>query len=245
MRFKRVLLKLSGEVLAGPNGFGFDLDAVRRIGEEIVEVVRGGIQVAMVVGGGNMLRGREVEILGVERAQADYMGMLATVMNALCLQDALEKLGVPTRVQTAIEMRQIAEPYIRRRAIRHLEKERVVIFAAGTGSPYFSTDTAAALRAAEMEAHCLLKATKVDGIYSEDPKKNPDAVLLRRITYQEALLRQFEIMDAAAFSLCMENAIPIVVLNILTRGNLKEFLLHDNITGTIVSGEEGDSNAEK
>ncbi|HCL80421.1 MAG TPA: UMP kinase [Synergistaceae bacterium] len=238
MRFERVLLKLSGEVLAGPNGFGFDLDAVRRIGEEIVEVVQAGMQVAMVVGGGNMLRGREVEALGVERAQADYMGMLASVMNALCLQDSLEKLGVPTRVQTAIEMRQIAEPYIRRRALRHLEKGRVVIFAAGTGSPYFSTDTAAALRAAEVEAQCLLKATKVDGIYSADPKKNPDAVLLHRITYGQALRQRLEIMDAAAFSLCMENTIPIVVLNILRRGNLKRFLIEDHNTGTVVSGEE-------
>lgn len=235
MRFKRILLKLSGEVLAGNHGFGFDFDAVRRIGEEIVEVARTGIQVAMVVGGGNMLRGRELEALGVERSQADYMGMLATVMNALCLQDVLEKFGVPTRVQTAIEMRQMAEPYIRRRALRHLEKERVVIFAAGTGSPYFSTDTAAALRAAEVGADCLLKATKVDGIYSADPKKHPEAVLLHRLTYMEALRRQFEVMDAAAFSLCMENAIPIVVLNILKKGNLKDFLVHDKDIGTLVS----------
>ena len=235
MKFNRVLLKLSGEVLAGNNGFGFDFDAVRRIGEEIVEVARSGIQLAMVVGGGNMLRGKELESLGVERSQADYMGMLATVMNALCLQDVLEKFGVPTRVQTAIEMRQMAEPYIRRRALRHLEKERVVIFAAGTGSPYFSTDTAAALRAAEVGADCLLKATKVDGIYSADPKKFPDAVLLHRLTYMEALQRQFEVMDAAAFSLCMENAIPIVVLNILRKGNLKDFLVDGKNTGTMVS----------
>jgi len=235
MKFNRVLLKLSGEVLAGNNGFGFDFDAVRRIGEEIVEVARSGIQIAMVVGGGNMLRGKELESLGVERSQADYMGMLATVMNALCLQDVLEKFGVPTRVQTAIEMRQMAEPYIRRRALRHLEKERVVIFAAGTGSPYFSTDTAAALRAAEVGADCLLKATKVDGIYSADPKKFPDAVLLHRLTFLEALHRQFEVMDAAAFSLCMENAIPIVVLNILRKGNLKDFLVNGKNTGTMVS----------
>lgn len=235
MQFNRVLLKLSGEVLAGNNGFGFDFDAVRRIGEEIVEVARSGLQIAMVVGGGNMLRGRELEALGVERSQADYMGMLATVMNALCLQDVLEKFGVPTRVQTAIEMRQMAEPYIRRRALRHLEKERIVIFAAGTGSPYFSTDTAAALRAAEVGADCLLKATKVDGIYSADPKKFPDAVLLDRLTYKEALQRQVEVMDAAAFTLCMENAIPIVVLNILRKGNLKDFLVHGKNTGTMVS----------
>ena len=238
MNFKRVLLKLSGEVLAGSNDFGFDFEAVRRIGEEIVDVARSGIQVAMVVGGGNMLRGKELEKLGLERAQADYMGMLATVMNALCLQDVLENFGVPTRVQTAIEMRQMAEPYIRRRALRHLEKERIVIFAAGTGSPYFSTDTAAALRAAEMEADCLLKATKVDGIYSSDPRKDPDAVLLHSLTYRDALMRQFEVMDAAAFSLCMENAIPIVVLNILKQGNLKKLLVDGEDIGTIVSSNE-------
>ena len=238
MRFKRVLLKLSGEVLAGTNGFGFDFEAVRRIGEEIVEVVRAGVTMAMVVGGGNMLRGRELEKLGVERAQGDYMGMMATVMNALCLQDVLEKLGVPTRVQTAIEMRQVAEPYIRRRALHHLEKGRVVIFAAGTGSPYFSTDTAAALRAAEMGMDCLLKATKVDGIYNEDPKKFPEAVLLNRLTYMDALSHQFQIMDAAAFSLCMENSIPIVVLNVLKKGTMRNFLVHDMATGTIVSTEE-------
>ncbi|NLM70940.1 MAG: UMP kinase, partial [Synergistaceae bacterium] len=197
-----------------------------------------GVQVAMVVGGGNMLRGRELEALGVERSQADYMGMLATVMNALCLQDVLEKYGIPTRVQTAIEMRQMAEPYIRRRALRHLEKDRIVIFAAGTGSPYFSTDTAAALRAAEMEADCLLKATKVDGIYSADPNKHPEAVLLHRLTYMEALRRRIEVMDAAAFSLCMENSIPIVVMNILQKGNLKEFLISDKDIGTVVSGQD-------
>ena len=235
MKFKRILLKISGEVLAGEQAFGFDFDAVRRIGEEIVEVARAGVRIAMVVGGGNMLRGRELETLGVERSQADYMGMLATVMNALCLQDVLEKYGVPTRVQTAIEMRQMAEPYIRRRALRHLEKERIVIFAAGTGSPYFSTDTAAALRAAEIGADCLLKATKVDGIYSADPKKHPEAVMLHRLTYSEALAKRIEVMDAAAFSLCMENSIPIVVMNILKKGNLKDFLISDRDIGTIVS----------
>lgn len=235
MKYKRILLKLSGEVLAGEQAFGFDFDAIRRIGEEIVEVARAGVRIAMVVGGGNMLRGRELQTLGVERSQADYMGMLATVMNALCLQDVLEKYGVPTRVQTAIEMRQMAEPYIRRRALRHLEKERIVIFAAGTGSPYFSTDTAAALRAAEIGADCLLKATKVDGIYSADPKKHPEAVMLHRLTYSEALAKRIEVMDAAAFSLCMENSIPIVVMNILKKGNLKDFLISDRDIGTIVS----------
>lgn len=193
-----------------------------------------------------MLRGKEIEQMGLERAQADYMGMLATVINALCLQDVLERLGVPTRVQTAVEMRQIAEPYIRRRALRHLEKERIVIFGAGTGSPYFSTDTAAALRAAEIGADCLLKATKVDGIYNKDPKKNPDATLLHRMTYLDALMKQVEVMDAAAFSLCMENKIPIFVFNILQKGNLIDFLVHDRKIGTIVTtGEEERDNAEK
>ena len=245
-KYNRVLLKLSGEVLAGGKPFGLDFEAIRSIGEEIVEVAKTGIQIAMVVGGGNMLRGKEIEQMGLERAQADYMGMLATVINALCLQDVLERLGVPTRVQTAVEMRQIAEPYIRRRALRHLEKERIVIFGAGTGSPYFSTDTAAALRAAEIGADCLLKATKVDGIYNKDPKKNPDATLLHRMTYLDALMKQVEVMDAAAFSLCMENKIPIFVFNILQKGNLIDFLVHDRKIGTIVTtGEEERDNAEK
>ena len=245
-KYNRVLLKLSGEVLAGGKPFGLDFEAIRSIGEEIVEVAKTGIQIAMVVGGGNMLRGKEIEQMGLERAQADYMGMLATVINALCLQDVLERLGVPTRVQTAVEMRQIAEPYIRRRALRHLEKERIVIFGAGTGSPYFSTDTAAALRAAEIGADCLLKATKVDGIYNKDPKKNPDATLLHHMTYLDALMNQVEVMDAAAFSLCMENKIPIFVFNILQKGNLIDFLVHDRKIGTIVTtGEEERDNAEK
>ena len=245
-KYNRVLLKLSGEVLAGGKPFGLDFEAIRSIGEEIVEVAKTGIQIAMVVGGGHMLRGKEIEQMGLERAQADYMGMLATVINALCLQDVLERLGVPTRVQTAVEMRQIAEPYIRRRALRHLEKERIVIFGAGTGSPYFSTDTAAALRAAEIGADCLLKATKVDGIYNKDPKKNPDATLLHHMTYLDALMKQVEVMDAAAFSLCMENKIPIFVFNILQKGNLIDFLVHDRKIGTIVTtGEEERDNAEK
>ena len=245
-KYNRGLLKLSGEVLAGGKPFGLDFEAIRSIGAEIVEVAKTGIQIAMVVGGGNMLRGKEIEQMGLERAQADYMGMLATVINALCLQDVLERLGVPTRVQTAVEMRQIAEPYIRRRALRHLEKERIVIFGAGTGSPYFSTDTAAALRAAEIGADCLLKATKVDGIYNKDPKKNPDATLLHHMTYLDALMKQVEVMDAAAFSLCMENKIPIFVFNILQKGNLIDFLVHDRKIGTIVTtGEEERDNAEK
>jgi uridylate kinase len=236
--YKRVLLKLSGEVLAGSLKIGLDYDAIKSICEEIANVAQEGIEIAMVVGGGNMLRGKETAEHGIERSQADYMGMLSTVINALALQDVLEKLGIPTRVQTAVEMRQIAEPFIRRRAIRHIEKGRIVIFAAGTGSPYFSTDTAAALRAAEIGADCLLKATKVDGIYNKDPLKNEDATMIHRLTYMEALQRQLSVMDAAAFSLCMENRIPIGVINILKKGNLARFLLEDKEIGTIVSSEK-------
>ncbi len=232
--YKRVLLKLSGEVLAGDKNFGLDFEAVHRIGEEIAAVHDAGIALSMVVGGGNMLRGREIEKLGIERAQADYMGMLGTVINALALQDVLEQLGVPTRVQTAIEMRAVAEPYIRRRALRHMEKGRVVIFAAGTGSPYFSTDTTAALRAAEMDVDCMVKGTKVDGIYDMDPNKNASATMLSQVTYREALVGGLEVMDAAAFSLCMENKIPILVMNILKRGNLIAMLVKGERIGTIV-----------
>ena len=233
-QYMRVLLKLSGEVLAGDNSFGLDFEAVRRIGEEIAVVRKAGVTLSMVVGGGNMLRGKEMEKLGIERVQADYMGMLGTVINALALQDVLEQLGVPTRVQTAIEMRSVAEPYIRRRALRHMEKGRVVIFAAGTGSPYFSTDTTAALRAAEMNVDCMVKGTKVDGIYNSDPRFNDAAVLLPEITYRDALVNNFEVMDASAFSLCMENRIPIVVLNILKKNNLVSMLVKDERIGTIV-----------
>lgn len=233
-RYKRVLLKLSGEVLAGEKSFGLDFETVYRIGEEIAAVHDAGIALSMVIGGGNMLRGREIEKLGIERAQADYMGMLGTVINALALQDVLERQGVPTRVQTAIEMRSVAEPYIRRRALRHMEKGRVVIFAAGTGSPYFSTDTTAALRAAEMGVDCMVKGTKVDGVYSADPNKDESAELFFSITYKEALVRGLEIMDAAAFSLCRENSIPIVVMNILKRDNLVSMLVKGERIGTIV-----------
>ena len=232
--YERVLLKLSGEILAGHQGFGLDLEAVAGICEEIAEVARSGVSVAMVVGGGNILRGQQAVQKGMERAQADTMGMLATVINALALQDALERLGVSTRVQTAVEMRQVAEPFIRRRAIRHLEKGRVVIFAAGTGSPYFSTDTAAALRASEIGVECLLKATKVDGIYDRDPALYPDARRLPRVTYQEALQMQLKIMDAAAFALCQENRIPIVVFDVLKQGNLRKLLLEGEQVGSLV-----------
>ena len=238
-RYKRVLLKLSGEVLAGnkdEKNFGLDFEAVRRIGEEVAAVHSAGVTLSMVVGGGNMLRGKEIEKLGIERVQADYMGMLGTVINALALQDVLEQLDIPTRVQTAIEMRAVAEPYIRRRALRHMEKGRVVIFAAGTGSPYFSTDTTAALRAAEMNVDCMVKGTKVDGIYDCDPKVNADARLLQSVMYKDALSRRLEVMDASAFSLCMENKIPIVVMNILRRDNLVAMLVKGEQIGTIVYG---------
>ncbi len=236
-RFKRVLLKLSGEILAGEEGFGIDYKAVRSICSQVAAVAKSGVEVAMVVGGGNIFRGIEAETQGYDRAQADAMGMLATVINALALQDALENMNIPTRVQTAVEMRQMAEPFIRRRAIRHLEKGRVVIFAAGTGSPYFSTDTAAALRAAEIDAECLLKGTKVDGIYDKDPKKDPSATFLPSVTYLEAISQQLKVMDAAAFSLCMENRIPIIVFNILEPGNLEKLLLGEAHIGTIVSAK--------
>ncbi|GHS89560.1 uridylate kinase [Synergistales bacterium] len=236
--FKRVMLKLSGEVLAGEAGDKkssiLDFEAVRRIGLEVAAVRSAGFEVCLVVGGGNILRGKETEKLGIERAQADYMGMLGTIINALALQSILEQNGVETRVQTAIEMRAIAEPYIRRRALRHLEKGRIVIFAAGTGSPYFSTDTTAALRAAEMNVDCMIKGTKVDGIYDDDPKENPSAKLLPDVTYKDALTRGLNVMDGAAFSLCMENRIPILVVNIEKPGNLVSLLVNGEQIGTIV-----------
>ncbi|SMG12298.1 UMP kinase [Dethiosulfovibrio salsuginis] len=235
--YKRILLKLSGEVLAGNQGFGLDFDAIRGISSQIAEVAKAGVEVGLVVGGGNFLRGKQAVDEGIERAQADYMGMLGTVINSLALQDVLEKQGIPTRVQSAIQMQEIAEPYIRRRALRHMDKGRVLIFSAGTGSPYFSTDTAAALRAAEIGAHCLVKATKVDGIYDKDPMKNPDAVLYTKLTYMEALRQRIEVMDAAAYSLCMENKIPIVVMNVLEDGRLADFLIRGRKIGTIVSEE--------
>ncbi len=234
-RFKRVLLKLSGEILAGGSGFGLDFDFIRNMAKEIVEVASAGVQVALVVGGGNIIRGAEAAAHGIERVVGDNMGMLATVINALALQSMFENLGYQTRVLTAIEMRQIAEPFIRRRAIRHLEKGRIVIFAAGTGNPFFSTDTAAALRAAEIGADCLLKGTKVDGIYEEDPFINPDAKMIKDIAFKEVLYRDIRVMDSAAFALCMENKIPIIVFNILTTGNLKKLLLGDEDIGTLVS----------
>ncbi|MGB9802510.1 UMP kinase [Desulfofundulus sp.] len=235
-RYKRVILKLSGEALAGNQGYGIDPDVVKSIARQIDELVQMGVQVAVVVGGGNIWRGVAGSAKGMDRATADYMGMLATVINSLALQDALEKQGVNTRVQTAIEMREVAEPYIRRRAIRHLEKGRVVIFAAGTGNPYFSTDTTAALRAAEIEADVILMAKRVNGVYDSDPLKNPNARRYERLTYIELLNKGLAVMDATATSLCMDNRIPLVVFNLNQEGNIKRAVLGENV-GTYVGGE--------
>lgn len=236
-KFKRVVLKLSGEALAGAKGFGIDPEIVDSLASQIQEVVESGLEVAIVNGGGNFWRGVSGSNKGMDRATADYMGMLATVINSLALQDALENRGVPTRVQTAIEMRQIAEPYIRRRAIRHMEKARVVIFAAGTGNPYFSTDTTAALRAAEIEADAILMAKKgVDGVYDSDPAKNPDAVMFEELDYIEVIQRQLSVMDSTAISLCMDNHIPIVVFNIDKPGNILRAASGEKI-GTLVGGK--------
>jgi uridylate kinase len=232
-RYSRVLLKLSGEALMGGQGFGVDPAMASRIAEEISELHSIGVQVAATVGGGNIVRGISVSAAGMDRVSGDYMGMLATVINALALQNALEKKGVYTRVQSAIEMREIAEPFIRRRAIRHLEKGRVVIFAAGTGNPYFSTDTAAALRAMEISAEAILKATKVDGIYDSDPMLNPTAKLFKELTYLEVLEKGLRVMDTTAVSLCMENKLPIVVFNLLRRGNIREVVLGSDVGSVI------------
>jgi len=235
-KFNRVVLKLSGEALAGKKGYGIDPVVVDDIAGQIQEVLESGLDVAVVNGGGNIWRGLSGSSKGMDRATADYMGMLATIINSLALQDALENRGVATRVQTAIEMRQIAEPYIRRRAIRHLEKGRVVIFAAGTGNPYFSTDTTAALRAAEIEADAILMAKKgVDGVYDSDPAKNPDAKKYDKLDYIEVIQKNLGVMDSTAISLCMDNNIPIVVFNIDTKGNILQAALGKKI-GTMVGG---------
>jgi uridylate kinase len=234
--YKRVILKLSGEALAGQQGYGIDSDMITSIAAQVKEVVDLGVEVAVVVGGGNIWRGIAGSKKGIDRATADYMGMLATVMNSLALQDALETIDVPTRVQTSITMQQVAEPYIRRRAIRHLEKGRVVIFAAGTGNPYFSTDTTAALRAAEIEAEVILMAkNKVDGVYTADPFKDASATKYETLTYLEVLNNNLGVMDATASSLCMDNNIPLVVFSITESGNIKRVVLGDKI-GTIVKG---------
>ena len=227
--YKRVVLKLSGEVLQGRQGFGIDPREVRSIAEQIREIRALNVQIALVIGGGNILRGQSVAEQGMDRSTADYMGMLATVINAMALQDALEKIGVHTRVLTAIEMQQLAEPYIRRRAIRHLEKGRVVIFAGGTGNPYFTTDTTAALRAIEIDAEVILKATKVDGVYNADPKLDRNAKKYDKLKYIEVLKKRLKVMDATAISLCMDNRLPIVVFNMLKRGNIKKVILGQKI----------------
>ena len=237
-KFKRVILKLSGEAMAGSKGFGIDPETVMDLAKQIKEVTDQGLEVAIVNGGGNIWRGLSGSRKGMNRATADYMGMLATVINSLALQDALESVGVPSRVQTAIEMRQVAEPYIRLRAIRHMERARVVIFAAGTGNPYFSTDTTAALRAAEIEADAILMAKKgVDGVYDSDPKINPDAKMFHELDYIEVIQRQLNVMDSTAISLCMDNHIPIVVFNIDKPGNILKAAKGEDI-GTLVGGKK-------
>ncbi len=235
-KYSRILLKLSGEALAGGQGYGIAPEVISQIASEISDIVDLGVEVALVIGGGNIFRGVAAASTGMDRASADYMGMLATVMNSLALQDALEQIGVVTRVQSAIEMQEIAEPYIRRRAVRHLEKGRVVIFGAGTGNPYFTTDTAASLRAMEIGAEAILKATKVDGVYSADPAKDKDAVKFPSLTYLDVLKRGLQVMDATATSLCMDNNLPIVVFDLTVPGNIKKVVLGEPI-GTIVKGE--------
>lgn len=236
-KYKRVILKLSGEALAGNQGYGINADIVQSIAIQVKEIVDMKVEVAIIVGGGNIWRGIAGSAKGMDRATADYMGMLATVMNSLALQDGLEKVGVNTRVQTAIEMRQVAEPYIRRRAIRHLEKGRVVIFGAGTGNPYFSTDTTAALRAAEIEAEVILMAKQVDGVYDSDPVKNPNAKKFNELKYIEVLNRGLGVMDSTATSLCMDNRIPLIVFNLNETGNIKKVIMGEKI-GTLVGGDQ-------
>lgn len=235
-KYRRVVLKLSGEALAGSIGYGIDHEVVSSISSQIDEISRLQVQMAIVVGGGNIWRGVAGSAMGMDRATADYMGMLATVINALALQDGLQKQGVDSRVQTAIEMRAVAEPYIRRRAIRHMEKGRVVIFAAGTGNPYFSTDTTAALRAAEIEAEVILMAKRVNGVYDSDPMKNAEAKKYERLSYIDLLNKGLAVMDATATSLCMDNKIPLIVFNLNDRGNIMKAILGETV-GTYVGGE--------
>jgi len=234
LKYKRVILKVTGEALGGEEKYGIDSATVRAFAEEIKEVKALGCEMALVIGGGNIFRGAQLSEGGMERATADYMGMLATVINSLALQDALEKLGVSTRVMSAIEMRQVAEPYIRRRATRHLEKGRVVIFAGGTGNPYFTTDTTASLRAMEIGAEVILKATKVSGVFDSDPMKNSDAKKYGRLSYIEVLNKELKVMDSTAISLCMDNELPIVVFNLMEKGNIKRVVCGEEI-GTLVA----------
>jgi uridylate kinase len=233
-RYRRILLKLSGEAMGGEHGNGICPEAIHELARQIGEVRDLGVQVVIVIGGGNIFRGLQGSERGIERATGDYMGMLATIINALALQDALEKQGVPTRVQSAINVQQVAESFIRRRAVRHLEKGRVVIFSGGTGNPFFSTDTAAALRANEIGAEVLLKATKVDGIYDSDPKKNPNAKRYSQISYIEALQKQLKVMDSSAFSLCLDNKMPIIVFDLFKPHNLRQVVLGEKV-GTLVT----------
>ena len=232
-RYHRVLLKLSGEALAGDVGYGIDPKVIDDLAEEIGEIVRAGVQLAIVVGGGNIFRGVSGATEGMDRAQADYIGMLATVMNALALQDSFERHGIISRVQSAINMQEVSEPYIRRRALRHMEKGRVVILAAGTGNPYFTTDTTAALRACELGVDVLLKATKVDGVYDSDPKTNPDAKRYERISYMEVLSKGLNVMDSTATSLCMDNNIPMIVFDLTVKGNISRALKGENVGTTV------------
>ena len=236
LKYKRVLLKLSGEVLGGSQGYGIDPQVITTIALEIKDVISSGVELALVIGGGNIFRGLAASSKGMDRASADYMGMLATMINALAMQDALEQVGVDTRVQSAIAMQAVAEPYIRRKAVRHLEKGRVVIFGAGTGNPYFTTDTAASLRAMEINAEVILKGTKVDGVYSADPKKDPDAVKYLTLSYIDVLKKGLAVMDATATSLCMDNNLPIIVFDVGVPGNVKRVVQGEEI-GTIVKGE--------
>lgn len=233
MQYKRILLKLSGESLMGAKQFGIDTNMVLQYAQEIKELVDAGVQVAVVIGGGNIFRGIQAADNGIDRVQGDYMGMLATVINSMALQSGLEKVGIFTRLMTAIEMKEIAEPFIKRRAVRHLEKGRVVIFGAGTGNPYFTTDTAAALRATEIECDVILKGTRVDGIYDSDPEKNPNAVKFNELSFNEALQRKLNVMDLTAFTLCQENNLPIIVFDMNKKGNLSKVIKGENI-GTIV-----------
>lgn len=233
-KYKRILLKLSGEALQGEQGYGIDPKVISEIASQIAQIVDGGVELAITVGGGNIFRGLAGAAEGMDRAQADYIGMLATIMNALALQEGLERAGVDTRVQSAISMQEVAEPYIRRKAIRHLEKGRVVIFAGGTGNPYFTTDTTAALRACEIDAEAILKATQVDGIYDSDPHANPDAIKFDEISYMEVLSRELHVMDSTATTLCMDNGIPIIVFNLHKPGNIDRVLKGEHV-GTTVS----------
>lgn len=235
LTYQRVLLKLSGEALMGDLAYGIDPNIVHDIAQEVASVVASGVQVAIVVGGGNIFRGVKGAAAGMDRATADYIGMIATVMNAMTLQDSLEQAGVPTRVQTAISMQEVAEPYIRRRAMRHLEKGRVVIFGAGSGNPFFTTDTTAALRAAEISADVLFKATKVDGIYDADPRLNPDARRFKTLTYGHILTQELRVMDSTAISLCKDNNIPIIVFDLSVKGNIRRAVMGEQI-GTLVGG---------